>query len=39
VEAALARLRRDCVEAKESLSFDTEVMIPVALPGLHTRVG
>jgi len=36
--AALARLRRDCVEAKESLSFDTETMIPVALPGLHTRV-
>jgi actin-like ATPase involved in cell morphogenesis len=35
---ALARLRRDCVEAKEALSFDTEVMIPVALPGLHTRV-
>ncbi|GAA2628823.1 Hsp70 family protein [Paractinoplanes durhamensis] len=36
--AALARLRRDCVDAKEALSFDTEVMIPVALPGLHTRV-
>ncbi|MFF5287945.1 Hsp70 family protein [Paractinoplanes globisporus] len=36
--AALSRLRRDCVEAKESLSFDTETMIPVALPGLHTRV-
>jgi molecular chaperone DnaK len=38
VVAALNRLRRDCVEAKESLSFDTETMIPVALPGLHTRV-
>ncbi|PRY33540.1 WD40 repeat protein [Pseudosporangium ferrugineum] len=38
VLAALARLRRDCVEAKEALSFDTEVMIPVALPGVHTRV-
>jgi outer membrane protein assembly factor BamB/actin-like ATPase involved in cell morphogenesis len=38
VTAALARLRRDCVEAKEALSYDTEVMIPVALPGLHTRV-
>ncbi|MDT5039122.1 MAG: molecular chaperone DnaK, partial [Actinoplanes sp.] len=38
VVSALARLRRDCVEAKEALSFDTEVMIPVALPGLHTRV-
>ncbi|MFC7277257.1 Hsp70 family protein [Paractinoplanes rhizophilus] len=36
--AALSRLRRDCVEAKEALSFDTETMIPVALPGLHTRV-
>ncbi|MEU4237158.1 Hsp70 family protein, partial [Actinoplanes sp. NPDC026619] len=36
--AALARLRRDCVEAKEALSFDTETMIPIALPGLHTRV-
>ena len=36
--AALVRLRRDCVDAKEALSFDTEVMIPVALPGLHTRV-
>ncbi|GID94126.1 Hsp70 family protein [Amorphoplanes digitatis] len=36
--AALARLRRDCVDAKETLSYDTEVMIPVALPGLHTRV-
>ena len=38
VVAALARLRRDCVEAKEALSFDTETTIPVALPGLHTRV-
>ncbi|HEU4424452.1 MAG TPA: hsp70 family protein, partial [Pilimelia sp.] len=36
--AAFARLRRDCVEAKEALSFDTEVMIPVALPNLHTQV-
>src|SRR5688572_6113865 len=35
---ALARLRRDCVEAKEALSYDTEVMVPVALPNLHTRV-
>ena len=38
VLAALARLRRDCVEAKEALSEDTEVLIPVALPQLHTRV-
>ena len=36
--AALARLRGECVAAKEALSFDTEVLIPVALPGLHTRV-
>ena len=38
VTEALARLRRDCVEAKESLSFDTEAVIAVALPRLHTRV-
>ncbi|GLZ01936.1 Hsp70 family protein [Actinoplanes sp. NBRC 103695] len=36
--ASVTRLRRDCVEGKESLSFDTEVQIPVALPGFHTRV-
>ena len=36
--AALARLRRDCVEAKEALSDDTEVLIPVALPQMHTRI-
>ncbi|MEV6304362.1 Hsp70 family protein [Actinoplanes sp. NPDC051861] len=35
---ALARLRRDCVEAKESLSFDSEVTVPVALPGRYARV-
>ncbi|MFC7533933.1 Hsp70 family protein [Actinoplanes sp. GCM10030250] len=35
---ALARLRRDCVEAKESLSFDSEVTVPIALPGRYTRV-
>lgn len=34
--AGLARLRRDCVEAKEALSFDTEVTVPVALPGVPT---
>ncbi|MEV4351146.1 Hsp70 family protein, partial [Actinoplanes sp. NPDC049596] len=38
VVTALARLRRDCVEAKEALSFDTETMIPVALPGIHRQV-
>ena len=36
--AAYARLRRDCVEAKEALSYDTDVVIPVALPDLHTEV-
>jgi outer membrane protein assembly factor BamB/actin-like ATPase involved in cell morphogenesis len=36
--AGLARLRRDCIEAKETLSYDTEAIIPVALPRLHTRV-
>jgi actin-like ATPase involved in cell morphogenesis len=35
---ALARLRRDCVQAKEALSSDTEVTVPVGLPGLHTTV-
>ncbi|MET0422297.1 MAG: Hsp70 family protein, partial [Actinoplanes sp.] len=38
VTEALTRLRRDCVEAKEALSFDTEAEIAVALPRLHTRV-
>ena len=32
------RLRRDCAEAKEALSYDIDVAIPVALPSLHTRV-
>src|SRR5581483_3016734 len=30
---ALARLRQDCVAAKEALSVDTETVIPVFLPG------
>jgi actin-like ATPase involved in cell morphogenesis len=30
---ALAGLRRECVEAKESLSFDSEAVIPVILSG------
>lgn len=34
----LARLRRDCVEAKEALSTDTDVAIPVNLPGVSTVV-
>jgi len=36
--AAVARLRRDCVEAKEALSSDTQVSIPVTLPGVRTEV-
>jgi uncharacterized delta-60 repeat protein len=35
---ALQRLRDDCVKAKEVLSFDSSVSIPVALPTLHTDV-
>ena len=34
----LARLRRDCVEAKEALSTDVDTLVPVALPGLSTTV-
>jgi molecular chaperone DnaK len=36
--AAVDRLRRDCVEAKESLSWDTDTTIPVALPNRRTEV-
>ena len=36
--SALARLRAECVEAKEALSSDTETSIPVLLPGLQTEV-
>ncbi|GAA3242713.1 hypothetical protein GCM10017691_47000 [Pseudonocardia petroleophila] len=35
---AVARLRRECTAAKEALSVDTVVHVPVMLPGLHTRV-
>jgi YVTN family beta-propeller protein len=35
---AVARLRQDCVLAKESLSFDTEATIPVFLPDRHFEV-
>lgn len=35
---ALARLRQDCVLAKESLSRDSEAVIPVFLPGKHFEV-
>lgn len=34
----LARLRRDCVDAKEALSTDLDIVIPVALPRLSTTV-
>jgi hypothetical protein len=36
--AGLARLRTDCEQAKEALSADTDVQIPVALPGIDTAV-
>ncbi len=35
---ALARLRQDCVLAKEALSVDTETTLPVFLPGRHFDV-
>ncbi|MDD7935960.1 Hsp70 family protein [Actinomycetospora straminea] len=35
---ALARLRQDCVLAKEALSVDTETVVPVFLPGRHFDV-
>ena len=36
--AAVTRLRTECVDAKEALSADTEVSIPVLLPNLTTEV-
>ncbi|MEO6792162.1 MAG: Hsp70 family protein [Ornithinibacter sp.] len=36
--ASLARLRRDCVEAKESLSADVDTVIPFSAPGISTSV-
>ncbi|WP_159615740.1 Hsp70 family protein [Arthrobacter zhaoguopingii] len=38
VLSALARVRRECTEAKEALSADSEATIPVLLPGAHTSV-
>ncbi|MGH8921029.1 MAG: Hsp70 family protein, partial [Actinomycetes bacterium] len=38
VLSGLARLRRECIEAKEALSADTEVSIPVLLPGVSAHV-
>ncbi|GAB3040449.1 Hsp70 family protein [Parafrigoribacterium mesophilum] len=35
---ALSRVRSECVEAKEALSSDAEVSIPVVLPGMQTQV-
>ena len=35
---ALARLRQDCIAAKEALSVDTEAAIPVFLPNRHFDV-
>jgi YVTN family beta-propeller protein len=35
---ALARLRQDCILAKEALSVDTETILPVFLPGRHFDV-
>ncbi len=38
VAGALLRLREECTRAKEMLSSDTEVIVPVTLPDLHTSV-
>jgi molecular chaperone DnaK len=38
VAQALTRLHQDCVEAKEALSADTDVSIPVLLPTVQTEV-
>ncbi len=38
VLSGLARLRRECIEAKEALSSDTEVSIPVLLPEVSAHV-
>ncbi|HEX4361363.1 MAG TPA: Hsp70 family protein [Pseudonocardia sp.] len=38
ISSAMARLRQDCVLAKETLSVDTETTIPVFLPGKHFEV-
>jgi len=38
VLGSLTRLRRECVEAKEALSVDSEASIPVLLPGVQQQV-
>ena len=35
---ALARVRRECTDAKEALSFDAETVVPVLLPNAQARV-
>src|SRR5262245_51810210 len=37
-QSAVARLRQECIDAKEALSSDTDVSIPVLLPGVQTEV-
>ncbi|HKE51502.1 MAG TPA: Hsp70 family protein, partial [Actinomycetes bacterium] len=36
--AAVGRLREECIDAKEALSSDTDVSIPVLLPNIATEV-
>ena len=36
--SAMTRLRQECIDAKEALSGDTDVSIPVLLPNLQTEV-
>jgi len=36
--AAMARLKEECTDAKEALSSDTDVTIPVLLPNVSTEV-
>ena len=38
VRAALARLRQECVAAKEALSFDSDTTISVLLPNVQTDI-
>jgi molecular chaperone DnaK len=38
VRSALGRLRRECVEAKEALSADSEASISVLLPGFQQQI-
>ena len=36
--AAVSRLRAECTQAKEALSLDTEISVPVLLPTIQTEV-